>query len=148
MTKKASSSDKKTEELKVVTTTTSTTKTVSASREVDSSLFRGLDPERINADLSDKYKSLEVKGSGAVELNQPEVEIFVEKTTLLAESVPLAVVAVEEEKKEQQKEKKEHHKHHHHHEKKKDEPVIIDFPTIIDIDRPREVFYLNLIHIC
>lgn len=140
MTKKASSSasDKKTEELKVVTTT-STTKTTS--REVDSSLFRGLDPERINADLSDKYKSLEVKGSGAVELNQPEVEIFVEKTTLLAESVPLAVVAVEEEKKEE-KEKKEHHKHHHHHEKKKDEPVIIDFPTIIDIERPREVFYI------
>lgn len=104
-----------------------TTVAVTTTREVDSSLFRGLDPERISTELSDKYKNMVVKGTSA-ELNQPEVEVFIEKTTALVEA-PIKAVVTEEAKKEQER------------------PVtVIDFPTIIDIERPREVILVIFLY--
>lgn len=122
------------------TTTTTTTKTTKSSekpREIDSSLFRGLDPERISTELSEKYKSMTVKGT-QVELNQPDVELFVEKTAALVEAPIKAVVLAAEKEAKEAKETKEADA------QKKEETsvVVIDFPTIIDIDRPRgEVNY-------
>lgn len=103
-------------------------------REVDSSLFRGLDPERIATEISEKYKNMVVKGT-SVELNQPELEIFVEKTTTLVEVPVKAIIAAEQEKQKQQQDE----------EQKKSEttekPTEMPFPSIIDIQITREVFY-------
>lgn len=110
-----------------VATTSSTVAAANKPKEIDMGLFRGLDPDRISTEISDRYKSIEVKGT-SVELNQPDVDVFVEKTVAVPElKVKEADAAPKRD---------EPKKHQHEPEPK---PVIIDLPTIIDIERPKQV---------